>query len=591
MNLKKLFVGLVSVGAVLALTAVSAETLPKFDAAAITGDELVGLLTNRTARLTKEDYRTLGAALKGRELTFHGFCVDGCGGDGDRGFRLFLSTATENCGRLMPDDRFKVEMRFSDKNDVRSARRVYGSGNSVAIKEFSGVVVDDCKSFDTSLAVDATDLESKEPIEALPDFDAQTVTGDELAELCKTLKGGVTQNAYEDLNTLLLGRELTFSDVQVIESVEREDGYIDLSCSVKSLLTLATCYPKDSCLCLVARLRTKDVDALPWGFSNGMWINRLTGRVTEPFRSTEHRQLEGLPLADANVDVAWKDEKLPEFDAATLTGDQLVELVTSFDEEFRFAKMQRICRVLRGRRLTFGEGVVQKCHSPWRKNDVIVDLGLGPKRNKFNFVCPLIEALFPAGEAAETAARLTNGQKLRNVSGVFALSEPPKGYYHNEDGVSRWYQLTEVTFDAPAVQPLPPFDEKTMTGDELVKLMTDREDGLTFAQQAELQTRLAGRRLVFNKASRSGASGSVGMGGWTTVKFRFYREVNTTDKPRIFNIVADLRDPEPMDESRKVRRRGAWTVEGTVVQPKDFGVGAEFTLTDAVIKWEPAGEQ
>ena len=580
---------LVAVAAALALTAVRAEALPDFDAATITGDELVGLLTNRTAQLTKEDYRTLGAALKGRELTFHGFCANGCGDGSDRGYSLLLTTATESFGRLMPDERFHVEMRFSDKNDVRFAQRVYGSGSCVAIREFSGVVIDGCKSYDGSLALDATVLEPTVPIEDLPDFDAQTVTGDALAELCKKLKGGVTQNAYEDLNALLLDRELTFNDVQVIESIEREDGYTDLSCSVGSFLALATSYPKSICLCLVARLRTKDVDALPWGFSNGMRIKRLTGRVTEPFRSTEHRRLEGLPLADAKVDVAWKDEKLPEFDAATLTGDQLVELVTSFDDECRFAKLQRICRALRGRRLTFGEGIVRKCHSPWRKKDIIVDLGFGPKRNKFNFVCPPVEALFPAGEAAETAAQLTNGQKLRNVSGVFALSELPKGYCQNENGVGRWYQLTEVAFDAPAAQPLPPFDEKAVTGDELAKLMIDREDGLTLAQQAELQTRLAGRRLTFHKACRSGASG--GMGGWTTVTFRFYR-MNMADKPRVFNVVANLRDPEPMEESRKARRRGAcWTVEGTVDQPKDLGTGADFALTDAVIKWEPTDNQ
>ena len=49
MNRKKLFAGLVAVGVVFLLTAVRAEetALPEFDAATITGDELVGLLTNR----------------------------------------------------------------------------------------------------------------------------------------------------------------------------------------------------------------------------------------------------------------------------------------------------------------------------------------------------------------------------------------------------------------------------------------------------------------------------------------------------------------------------------------------------------------
>ena len=80
MNRKKLFAGLVAVGVVFLLTAVRAEetALPEFDAATITGDELVGLLTNREVQLTSEDYAALNAALKGRELTFHDFCVYGC---------------------------------------------------------------------------------------------------------------------------------------------------------------------------------------------------------------------------------------------------------------------------------------------------------------------------------------------------------------------------------------------------------------------------------------------------------------------------------------------------------------------------------
>ena len=47
MNRKKLFAGQVAVGVVFLLAAVRAETLPEFDAATITGDELVGLLTIR----------------------------------------------------------------------------------------------------------------------------------------------------------------------------------------------------------------------------------------------------------------------------------------------------------------------------------------------------------------------------------------------------------------------------------------------------------------------------------------------------------------------------------------------------------------
>ena len=54
MNRKKLFAGLVAVGVVFLLTAVRAEetALPEFDAATITGDELVALCAKIDRPLT-----------------------------------------------------------------------------------------------------------------------------------------------------------------------------------------------------------------------------------------------------------------------------------------------------------------------------------------------------------------------------------------------------------------------------------------------------------------------------------------------------------------------------------------------------------
>ena len=68
----------------------------------------------------------------------------------------------------------------------------------------------------------------------------------------------------------------------------------------------------------MARFKTKDVEALPWGFAGRMAIKRLTGRISEPSGSTAIRAGEALALPDAKAEVAWKDEKPPAFDAATL---------------------------------------------------------------------------------------------------------------------------------------------------------------------------------------------------------------------------------------------------------------------------------
>ena len=269
---------IVTVGVVLAvaLTAVWAEetALPEFDAATITGDELVGLLTNREVQLTSEDYAALNAALKGRELTFHDFCVYGCCREqaqkgADRWFGLQLSTFCEHPGGWVErDNRFGLSLGFSDVDDIRFARRIWGANHRCGdgvIKTLSGVVETDFHFGSLGgLQLKATDLEPREPIEELPNFDAQTVTGDELAELCKKLKQGLSQNVYEDLNELLLGRELTFSDVQVLTVHEDEDDVTDIKCGVV-VDQSQTMDVRHRCLRLVARLKTRDVEALPWG--------------------------------------------------------------------------------------------------------------------------------------------------------------------------------------------------------------------------------------------------------------------------------------------------------------------------------------
>ena len=598
---------LVAVAAALALTAVRAEALPDFDAATITGDELVGLLTNREVQLTSEDYAALGAALKGRELTFHDFCVYGCGhsqaqNETEPWYGLQLSTFREHPGGWVErDNRFGLSLGFTSADDIRFARRIWGAKNRSGlgvIKTFSGIVGTDFHFGPGGLQLKATEVEPKDPIEELPDFDAQTVTGDELTEMCKKLKQGLSQNVYEDLNELLMGRELTFSDVQVLTVHEDEDGVTDIKCGVV-VDQSQTMDVRHRCLLLVARLKTWDVEALPWGFAGGMAIKRLTGRVSGPSGSTDIRIEKTLTLADAKAEVAWQDEKLPAFDAETLTGDGLVELLTASGDGFGFAKLQRICRALKGRRLTFGEGEVLDCQKWWRNDDMVVTLGVGPKGGRFDnfafnfgFDFPPVAAVFPAGEAAKIAAQLARGQKLRNISGVFALNEaPPKGVHQVCNGVTRWYQLTDVTFDAPKATPLPAFDEKTVTGDELVKLMLGlRQKELSIAQHTELRTRLAGHRLTFHKAWQGGASGDIN--GWKEVTFRFCLYDDVRDgRACEFNVHATLRTPEPREQDES-RYDNNWTVEGTVEPPdkddlRNVANATLLTLTDAVNRWEP----
>ena len=594
-----------------ALPLVGGAALPEFDAATVTGDELLQAVVEQETKLTGEEFAELGRLLKGRELTFHNLALVGFAGVAgiagrSQGCAVHLCAADEAERNFsVSNGRFFITATFTDAKDVRFAQRLWGSTLTM-IKEVTGVVTEGNSMFSLrngdELTLEATALVPKVPIEELPDFDAATVTGDELSKICRGLKRGVTDTIYRDLNALLLDRELSFGgDVEVIEVIEQEDGFADLVCSVDAPMRMSPGMGKSSCLCLMARVATRDIDALPWGFAGGSKIARLSGRVVEPFgRDRFGWREKGLPLADVRVEVAWKAEKLPEFDAATITGDELVELLKGLKSPNWNAQFERICRAVQGRRLTFSAGVVQGVFfSPSRKKNTIVRIGLGApakpqvpdlikaaRAGRHDLLtgkarCPVeIEAELPEDEGAQIAEQLTQGHALTNISGVFALNAVEPNVSQVRNGLHRWHRLTEVEFDADAPVPLPEFDAATITGDELVAMLRERENGLSPAQGAELQRRLTGRRLTFHKGWVGGASG--GNDGWTDVSLRFGGE-HRGDGRREVEIKVKLR--EPMKESPS-RMNPRLDVTATVLAPDlDARMSGEgLMLGDAVLE-------
>ena len=558
-----------------------ADALPTFDAAKVTGDELVALFAGSESKPGEAEYAELNRLFSGRELTFHDFVINGSA-TGKDFFALNLSAVLASGKGLpsMADSRFNISLRFTDETDIRFAKRVKGSSFRVKIKELSGVVSAAKMSFSDwdCLSLDATSLVPEEPVEILPEFDAATVTGAELLKMSKQLKRGMTNAIYQDLAELLLGREITFDDAQVIETQEREDGFMDIACCIgEPMSSMAQISPKS--ICLIARLPSKSIDALPWGFAGGMHIRHLTGRVAEPSeKSGVYRFRDALALVDATLDVAWKDEKLPAFDPATISGDELIAMLSRFRGENAFAQTERILGQLKGRRLTFSEGWVKAYHCPHPGQDARVTFGLGPKRNDWQYACELL-AVFPSDEIV---SQLTSEQRVTNLSGVFAPNTRNPHAHSVMNGVERWHQLTDVTFDAEASASLPSFDEKTITGDELVKMVYAMPNNLSSAQLAELQKRLAGHCLAFHKGFCCGASGS-GAGEWTEASFQFGHKLNNGQYCE-FRVRAQLR--EPMSESLGRGHGFDLTVTGTVADPAEFGLEAvgSFCLKDAEIK-------
>ena len=97
---------------------------------------------------------------------------------------------------------------------------------------------------------------------------------------------------------------------------------------------------------------------------------------------------------------------------------------------------------------------------------------------------------------------LVPGEAVRNLSGIFEFVMPESGIV-TFGLYAKGFRLRGASFTAPPPSlDLPPFDAKSVTGDELVAAFANRTKPLSRGQVRALYSRLAGRRLGFTFAGR-----------------------------------------------------------------------------------------
>ena len=450
----------------------------------------------------------------------------------------------------------------------------------------------------------AKEQQSNEPLEEIPPFDAATITGDGVIQLLKSFKKRYDPHLPKIVDKLI-GRTLTFTNVHVRSSCEGSvanpvvKGYMVLTVP-RGTNSWAT-----QLLPISARVNAADLDALPWDLSSEDTFLRISGRVAkkEPERTGCIILVErGIHLEDATFEVAWQNEKLPPFDAKTITGDEFAKVVSGFDDKYRAPKMQRMLKAMAGRRLTFSRCDVLAdasrfwCVKDYPRARLNIAAGLGRQADSCS-----VSAVFIGEEQEKLQQDLTEGVQLTNVSGVVAWVSPQFRPMRN-DG----WCLTNVSYQL--VHPredLPDFDAATITGDELVKLLDGMKQELTPRQVETLRQRLAGRRLTFTgmkgidcivgeKSTQTKSSGrqmrsSVYQMSSTVRRVERLDGRRETHKPRI-EIKLRAADTEYWDviKARRLDKCDDLRVSATVSanqEAKDrFRGSCVLTLTDGVIE-------
>ncbi len=521
--------------------------LPAFDAATITGDGLCRLLGTGflRERLSRRQCRELQQKLAGRKLTLHDLRVNGSGATwcGGKEAKFFLMLKPTVGGRIT----FRV---FFAKVDDEAVARRLRSDFRETVAELVGTVVSDMVERETGddqpvLKMVAEKIVLRHPLEKLPPFDPEHVTADELMAMSASLTNGFTDALVEDLVRKIEGRELAFTNLTVT-------GYRQLKLKPGRGFLHADVLRGDAWkqqLHLCAEVSAADVAALPWGFGSNSRIRRLTGKIVprsvRGIESCDVSYAGEITLGDATFEAGWENERLPEFDADTITGDEFVSLVARLDVEHREAQSRQLLRKFPARRLTFSECEVVAQNV--RRSDGRRGCLLGFGKDRCGDFALELDAVARKGDGR--IDDLGVGACLKGVSGFLDSVA-------GSDGMPV-FCLADMTFaTATQAESLPAFDPKTLTGNGLVRLLSARKTLLSPTDVRRLQKSLAGRELTIDLTMHEfmrALSGSMGCGDEIQeMRFSFGpRNKGTVD----CSVVFRMREGTPFSWESLIRRR------------------------------------
>ena len=472
-------------------------TMPEVDAANISGDELVALLAGVEKVPSFRQRQNLASQLEGHRFTFHDLKRAPWRVGKDQ--HHLVIDMTDPGGMLLCPDDVRLFWFTLDVPGVTEELRNFARKTKDTKFSLDPVVKElDC-TFGSNFVVTVNRFVPAIELAELPKFDAASITGDQLVDVLRGMKGRMSDAVGEDLATRLDGRELTFTNAQVTGVATIDDDTVGL------LFRVSFGKEWDQAFDAGAVIPRKALAGLPWNLWATPWnygdeLSRLKGTVSKQVDGNLLRRCGFRPvftLKNIEFDVPWQSEKLPDFDPQAITGEELVSLVSKFTDRGAKAKVDTVLERLNGRRLTFPEVVVQDVSTPADKDknpswphSVRIDLDLSVSRvalraagkdgGEFEFY-----AFMPS----DKAKTLSDNARLVDFTGTVV--------FHRTPFQPDFSAFEDVEFkQADKSEPLPKFDRKTVTGDDIVKLVESRTVALTGEQVKELGRQLDGVRVT-----------------------------------------------------------------------------------------------
>ena len=421
------------------------QPLPDFNAAMITGDELLDYLKNQHRLIRKWQFSEIQSRLVGRRLTFSKLRLAGSSGDSRKkkdDFWLGAVPKWERVGEgdLVGSAMFKLS--FRDETTRRFARQLVKVAAFTQLEEVSGTFVK-VEDPDDGWAFQLADVDFM-PQGAVRDIGGigdGTISGDDIIQ-----RVGVnfTPVARLSLASRFAGREVSFV-AGVVESCRPcwTNDTFALVCRMTPWMPddgrgqpfrVAFEVPSE-------RGRTFRRTPIP-----GDLVIKLKGRISA-VKDTEDMGNQGrqpvLELEQPDFDITWKSDVVKMTGLDSRPGDRIVRRLSLCWLEVRQDLFIRLARQVNGQTVEFARGRVQRAY--WhRDKTLVVTVTL---EDPLYGRCIDLDLLFTDGDLAARAQGLKQGMIIRHIRGILTAEVAKSNGWSPE---AMCVRMKDATFDIDA---------------------------------------------------------------------------------------------------------------------------------------------
>ena len=392
------------------------QPLPDFNAATITGDELLDYLKSQHRQIRKWQFSEIQARLVGRRLTFSNLRLSGSFGDCRKGNGDFWLGAVPKWERVGEGDLVGSAMfnlSFRDEAMRRFARQLAQIDCFALLEEVSGTFVkvedpDDGWAFQIA----EVDFVPRGDIRDIGGIGVDTISGDKLIQ---RVGANFTPVARLSLASRLAGREVSFVS-GVVESCRpcmTNDTFL-LTCRMTPWMPDGGRGQPLRVAFEVSSERGRKFRRMPIA---GDLVIKLKGRISavkdvEDLRLQRERPV--LELDHPDFDITWKSDVVKMTGLDTRPGDRILRRLSLCWPEVKQDQFFRLARQMNGQAVEFTRGRFRRAY--WHQNrSLVVTVNL---EDSLYGRCIDLDILLPKGDLAAQAQGLKQGVILRHIRGV-----------------------------------------------------------------------------------------------------------------------------------------------------------------------------